>query len=519
MANPPTTPVSSQLFGDLNFHDYLAIAKRRLFWIVLPAIGVLIATAIVAWRLPDVYRCETTILVDPQKVPESYIKSSVTSGIADRLSTIQEQVTSPAELKKLIDTMGLYPELRKRIGEQEIIRVMQQSIGVEPVSSLGSQFNAFRITFRGKNPVEAAQVANQIAAMFIAENLKAREQQSYGTADFLESELQKTSQQLQQKEGELGALRSQYMEDLPESEQYHVQQAESLRMQVRSIDEQVSRDEQEKVYLQSVMASASPTVDMDLGAGTSPYQSQVENLQTKLNTLRSRYGPAHPDVRRLEAQLQQLKAKIVPAPDNSATASPVARQSHNPVVEAQLEKLDEDIAKQKASAAKVQNDIDFHISKIQREPIFWEKTAGVTRDYDTLRARYTSLLDKKLAADTASAMESRQKSERFVILDPAQVPEKPYSPNRPLLFLGGLIGGVLIGIGVVVVMEIMDESVRDGRQAERILGKPVLTGIPEILTSQQQWNGRVRLCAASLTTVVTAVILGLGIAHFSVRFF
>ena len=57
MANPPTTPVSSQLFGDLNFHDYLAIAKRRLFWIVLPAIGVLIATAIVAWRLPDVYRC------------------------------------------------------------------------------------------------------------------------------------------------------------------------------------------------------------------------------------------------------------------------------------------------------------------------------------------------------------------------------------------------------------------------------------------------------------------------------
>jgi capsule polysaccharide export protein KpsE/RkpR len=258
---------------------------------------------------------------------------------------------------------------------------------------------------------------------------------------------------------------------------------------------------------------------MDLGAGTSPYQSQVENLQTKLNTLRSRYGPAHPDVRRLEAQLQQLKAKIVPAPDNSATASPVARQSHNPVVEAQLEKLDEDIAKKKASAAKVQNDIDFHISKIQREPIFWEKTAGVTRDYDTLRARYTSLLDKKLAADTASAMESRQKSERFVILDPAQVPEKPYSPNRPLLFLGGLIGGVLIGIGVVVVMEIMDESVRDGRQAERILGKPVLTGIPEILTSQQQWNGRVRLCAASLTTVVTAVILGLGIAHFSVRFF
>jgi polysaccharide biosynthesis transport protein len=519
MANTPTTPVPSQLFGDLNFHDYLSIAKRRRFWIILPALAVLITTSIVAWRLPDLYRCATTILVDPQKVPESYIKSTVTSGIADRLSTIQEQVTSPAELKKLIDTMGLYPDLKKRLGEQEIIRIMQQSIGIEPVTSMGTQLSAFQITFKGKNPVETAQVANQIAAMFISENLKAREQQSYGTADFLESELQKTSQQLQQKESELGAIRSQYIQDLPESEQYHVQQAESLRTQLRSIDEQISRDQQEKVYLQSVMSTTSPTVDMDLGAGTSPYQSQVENLQTKLNSLRSRYGPAYPDVRRLEAQLEQLKAKIPATPDTPASANAANRQTHNPVVEAQLEKLDQDITDAKANAVKVQSDIDFHISKIQREPIFWEKTAGVTRDYDTLRARYTQLLDKKLAADTASAMESRQKSERFVILDPAQVPEKPYSPNRPLLILAGLAGGIFVGVGVVVVMEIMDESVRDGRQAERILSRPVLAGVPEILTDRQQWDRRIRLGVASLTTVVTAVVFGLGIAHFGVRFF
>jgi polysaccharide biosynthesis transport protein len=520
MASTPTTPNSSQLFGDMNLRDYLNIARRRRFWIILPAITVLIAATILAWRLPNVYRCETTILVDPQKVPEGYIHATVTSSITDRLSTIQEQVTSPAELKKLIDTMGLYPDLKKRLGEQELIRFMQQSIGVEPVNSMGSQLSAFRITFKSKNPVEAAQVANQVAAMFIEENLKAREQQSYGTADFLESELQKTQTQLQQKESELGEVRSRYIEDLPESEQFHVQESENLRLQLRTAQEHISRDQQEKVYLQSLMAATSPTVDVDLGSASSAHQSQVEGLQSKLSALRGRYGPDHPDVKRLQAQLDKLQEGQADAP--AATAAPSAAalgKSHNPVVESQLEKLDQDIADQKANAAKIQSDIDFHISKIQRVPIFEQKTAGITRDYDALRARYTQLLDKKLSADTASAMESRQKSERFVILDPAQVPEKPFSPNRPLMILAGLLGGLFIGVGVAAAMELADESVRDGREAERILGKPVLTGVPEILTERQQWNTRIRLCAVSVTMVVFAVILGWGIAHVSVRFF
>ena len=201
------------------------------------------------------------------------------------------------------------------MGEQELITMMQKSIGVEPVTSMGTQLSAFRITFKGKNPVETAQVANQIAAMFITENLKSREQESYGTADFLEGELQKTTEQLQQKEKELGEIRSRYIQDLPESEQFHVQEAENLRMQLRSVQDHVSRDQQEKVYLQSLMATTAPTLDLDLNQGS----SGIESLQTKLSLLRNRYGPAHPDVRRLQTELDELKAKQA---DNRPCSSP-----------------------------------------------------------------------------------------------------------------------------------------------------------------------------------------------------
>lgn len=519
---------SSPIFGDLNFQDYLAIARRRKFWIAFSALAVLVATAVVAWRLPSTYRCATTILIDPQTVPENYIRSTTTENIADRLSTILQEVTAPAQLKKLIDTMGLYPDLRKREGEQEVIRTMQQSIGVEPVTAMGTQLSAFRITFKGKNPVEVSQVANQIAGMFIQENLKTREQESYGTADFLQGELDKTSEQLKEKESQLAEIRSRYIQDLPESEQFHVQQSESLRMQLRGVEDHISRDQQEKTYLQSLMAASTPTMDMDLSSGASAYASQVDALQTKLANLETRYGPAHPDVKRVQTELADLKSKQNTAPATPAGATPAPakenattapHKTYNPVIESQIQKLNQDIDDQKKRAVDLQSEIDFHISKIERVPIFQQKTADINRDYEALRSRYTQLLDKKLAADTASAMETRQKSERFVILDPAQVPEKPYSPNRPLLLLLGIIGGAFAGIGVAAALEFSDASVRDSREVERILSKPVLIGVPEILTTEQQWSGRMRACFVGTSMVVAAAVIGLGIVHLTVHLF
>ena len=186
MQSSSTNP-ANELLGQLQLRDYVQIAQRRKWWIILTTISIAVASFVVIWRLPNIYRSETVILVDPQKVPDNYVASTVTTSIADRLSTLQQEVMSPTRLKRLIDNMGLYPELRGKVGDQEIVAQMQKSIVVEVVTQGGRTLSAFRVAFQGRNPVEAAQVANQLAAMFIGENLKAREQQSYGTAEFLEN--------------------------------------------------------------------------------------------------------------------------------------------------------------------------------------------------------------------------------------------------------------------------------------------------------------------------------------------
>ncbi len=482
----------SEFFANLKLHDYLAIARRRRAWWILTATSLFVIATVVAFRLPDTYRSETTIIVDPQQVPNVYVTSTVSSSIMDRLSTLRQQVMSPSRLKRLYDKLNLYPDLRGRMSEQ------------------------VRLAFYSKSPEEAALVANQLAAMLIEDNLKARAQQFSGTAEFLEGELSDTKKQLEAKESELQRIKSANIMDLPESKQYHLEQLTNLRIQLRSIQDRVARAQQERVYLQSLLLSSSPTVDLDAdgsGARGSGRQSQIQKLESRLSELRSRYGPGHPDVRKLQTQLDALKAAAATeeqeAPTPAGTDKPAVRGTRrNPVLEAQLNRLVQEIEEQTKLQAPLEQQINFHASKLERVPLFEQQMSGLMRDYDTLRVHYNGLLDKKLSAEMASELETRQKGERFVILDSAPVPQEPYSPNRPMIILAGLIGGLLGGLGLATVAEMQDESVRNEREAARVMGKPVLVGIPRILNKQQRRQMHLRSIGVLAGTVACSAVIG-----------
>jgi len=504
----------------MGLSDYVSLMKRRMFWFIFPLVAVVVATAVMAWRLPNIYRCEAVILVQPPKVPASFVATTVTTGMSDRIATIYQQVVSPSRLKRIIDSLGLYPDIRKRDGDQEAMMVMTKAINVEQVTAMGANAPAFRISYKGRNPAQTAQVTNQLTAMFIEENLKTREEQSYGTSDFIDGELKKVEQQLEEKDKELDETRARYGQQVPDSGQFHLQEAAALGQQLRAAEEKIAQDQQQEADLKALAGTTAPTVDLDLGASLSGGASQTEELQTKLNALRSRYGPNHPDVRKMQAELDQVKANEADAPAPTATtAAPVPRKVHNPVIEAQLEQLDADIEKQKDRAAQLQSAMKQQLSSLQSLPEYREKIDMIQRDYDALQGRYRSLLEKKMTAETATSLESREKSERFVIIDSAQIPERPYSPNRPLLMLGGVLLGALVGLGVALGREVMDDSVRNEREAERILGAPVLTGVPEILTLQQLLQSAWKIGGVGAVTVLVAVAVGLQLAYIGERIF
>lgn len=521
LENSSTNARNGDFLAEMKLGSYLQIAYRRKWWLILGSIGLFVAATVLAYRLPNTYRAETVILVNSAEVPDKYVPTIVTADIAARLTTLQQQVLSPTRLKKLVEAEGLYPEPTGKRTEEEVIHSVQKSIVVETVNPGAGKMGAFRIAYIGRKQSDVARIANDLAQLFIETNLQSREDQTKGTADFLLSQLQETKRQLDEKDTLLRAIKSQNILDLPESKPYHMEALANLRAQAQNIQDKINQDQREKSMLESMLVTGggvAPTVDVDSGAeGTaaSPYEAQMQKLEARLSELRTRYGPGHPDVRKVQDELTRLKNKALNDPQSTATPAVQQRPAiqgaaprRNPVLEAQIEKLNEEIGEQGKLLQPLQQRMDFHTSKLQQVPEFEQRIARLQQDYDILKTQYTGLLEKEKAAEISHALEVRQKGERFEVLDSAIRPDKPYSPNRILISLAGLLGGLALGMGLAAVAEMNDEAVQTESEAAEILGTPVLAGVPWIISGKENTQRRLRATAMVAVTIAGAAGFG-----------
>jgi hypothetical protein len=129
----------------------------------------------------------------------------------------------------------------------------------------------------------------------------------------------------------------------------------------------------------------------------------------------------------------------------------------------------------------------------------------VNRDYENARDHYKLLMDRKFSADMSSSLENFQKSERFIVLDSALPPSKPYSPNRPLMNAASLALGLALGLVLALAREMMDPSVKTTREVKELLGMPVLAEIPTLVTLGDERQQRFRNWVSATATLVFAV--------------
>ena len=517
MNEQPVLTISGGTALNVQILKCLDLMRRRKSWIILICLGISICIAVVAMRLPKVYRAETTVLVNPQKVNENLVPTTAGESIDYRLSTVCREVMSPTQLGQLVDKLKMYPELRGRVSTQGLVARVQSATAIEFQDS-GRQ-RLVHIAFTDVDPDQAARAANRIASLFIERNIKAREQEIYGTSQFLERELGETKQQLEAKEHTVQDLKSRNIMDLPESKQHYLKAVNALRNQLRISQERVDSDRQTKIDLQSMAGRVAPTTDLDAQSSdpNSLSQARLQKLEAQMKDMLVRYGPNYLDVRKLRNEINQLKVKVESeksagdAPDPQAGTP--APQKRNPVVEAEVSKLDQDIEDQTKSQAKLQKQIQYQVGKLQQVAAFEEQIAELTRDYNSLRTHYSQLQEKKLSARMAGELEMQSARERFEIMDAAVPPASPYGPKRTIMIIGGVLIGLLSGIGGAFLVEISDKSVRHEREAAQIFGKAVLARIPKITSSRERAWARWRMASFTAGTAAVASVLGFVISR------
>src|SRR5437867_8249345 len=150
---------------NLQLLDYLDILRRRIWWVLIPAIFVGVANYLFIRTLPNIYESETVILVEPPQIPAEYVRPTSTGSIENRLSTIQQQVMSRTRLEKIIVENNLYAEQRKKIPMGVVVETMRKDIDLTVTKS-----DAFRIAYQAYDPLVAQKVTDEIASLYIEEN-------------------------------------------------------------------------------------------------------------------------------------------------------------------------------------------------------------------------------------------------------------------------------------------------------------------------------------------------------------
>lgn len=467
-------------------------------------------TAIMA--LPDLYESTALVLVDRQQVPEAFVRPTVTSQLEIRLQTISQEILSRSRLESLITRMGLYPDLRQRGSSADAVDRMRRDIQLELKATDprrgGGATTAFALSYKGSNPQQAAMVTNTLASFYIEENLKARERQAAGTADFLRVQLADAKKRLDEQEAKVSAFRRRYLGELPQQMHANLSALDALNTQLRSnVDNQVRLGER-RDQLSAQLAQAKA----DAG-GPEPDEVRLARLRHELTALRVKYTDLWPDIIRIKDEIARLeqevaKPKAKPDPKTEPLLTPQVLRA-----QAALQSVETELKLAKQDEQRLRRAVETYQTRVENTPKNEQEFQEVTRDYEGTRELYQNLSKRYEEAQLAESMEQRQKGEQFRILDSAVPASAPTSPRRARLLVVSLAASFALGAAAMILAEVLDTSFHSAADLRAHSAVPVLVSIPRIVTEddtrRQRW--RFRLAAAG---VVVGLLVVAGSAYF-----
>ena len=525
----------------LGLATVLEVVRRRRVLALLPCLFVLAAAASMAMFLPSLWTARATVLVTRQEIPEALVRSTLSTDPEARLLTLTHEILDTPRLTKIIHDNDLYPAMRRSRPAADVVERMRKDIRVDVQDERerrGREWRSlvFTVAYTAADPAVAARVTNTVAALFTEENRRQRERQAVGATQFFETQLGELRTRLATQEQRITAYKEQNLGELPEQREVNLRTLERLQQQLQLAHENNRRaSERRQMITQSLndldLASAlGGAGGMGAGLSVAPGETaaaRLSILRNELAALQTTYSDKYPDVIQMKEQIRLLERRVAEENTKAAAvaaspktaAAPTSRQSRdlrlagqNPYVLSLMQQLDQASVEAKATADEIGNlnrQLAVYQRRIEMTPKREQELALITRDYETTRDLFRSLLAKRGEADVAADLEQRQKGETFRVIEAATLPERPAGPNRIRLLLVG-IALALGAAGVAVILaEQVDTSYRRAEEVRATAGVPVLSTIPRIVTEADRL-GALRHRRLAVVAVTAGLMLVVG---------
>jgi len=476
---------------ELTIADYMAMLRRRwILIVVLALVGGPLAYGVSRF-LPNRYKSQTLVLVEQPSIPSDIVRTLDTTDLTQRLSSMQQQILSRSRLEPIITQFGLYSGEVKKVPMEDLVSRLQKAIEVQPILPMAEtqthQLPGFYVNVTMSDPRVAQQVCTAVTSMFIEENLRLRQQHTEDTTQFLVNQLAEAKANLDEQDAKLAAFQSRHIGDQPGDAQMNLSILNQLTAQLEATTQALGRAQQERSLAESMLTQqVAAWQASQTGHNPETLEQQLAALQTQLATLQARYTDDYPDVVKAKNDIAALKKQIAEAEarraanDASKTQKNVIEPTQIAQLRAQIRNFDQTIADKVREQEHIRQQIAVQQARVQSSPVVEQEFKELTRGYQTALESYNDLLKKRDASAMAADLERKQQGEQFRVLDPANLPDKPSFPNRPLFALGGVGGGMALGLAIAFVLEMRDTSLKTERDVEFTLHLPVLAMIPEL---------------------------------------
>jgi len=466
---------------EMNLGDLKAILRRRRWALLVPAVTVFLIAAVVAFVLPSIYRSSATILIEEQEIPADLVQTTVSSYAQQRLQGINQRIMSTSRLLEIIKNLKLYPELHGKENPDEIAAIMRKDIAldfiqaevVDPKTGRASTATiAFSLTYNGKDPAQTQKVASVLSSLFLEENLKVREKTVREASSFLEEESRNVKNEMAEIDRKIAQYKEEHINELPELLQVNMQSLQNTEMNSDRLSEQMRGLREREGYLQSQLASIPQSQEQ-------MHKNRLEELQLQLTNLKTRFSDQYPDVIALKSEIAKLEAEEK-GKGGGAQSAEIADNPSYINLAAQLASTRSEIASVGKQIAANEEKIAYYRKLIEATPKVEEFYRTLISERDNLQHKYSELRQKHMQAQVAQGLEKNQQGERFSLIEPPLLPEKPSKPNRLAIILIGVVLGIGAGVGCAALQEFSDQSIRTPEALSRLTSCPVLVTIPEL---------------------------------------
>ncbi len=476
---------------DLSF--YFAVFLRRIHYFILVFALVTAAAIAAAFLLPAVYTARSTLVIESPQIPGVLLPPTVQAAAMEQLQNAEKNLMRRVNLLDVANKLNVFSDMTKMTPD-EIVQGMFDATKINKSAGKG-EAAYMTISFDGETGPKAAAVVNEYVTIVLTEDAERRKTSASETVATFQSDVKDLDGKLSDMSAKILKFQEENKDALPNTLTYRLGQQQILQDRLAQTERDIALLKDQKDRMIALFNATGQITGV--AAAQTPEAKQLDQLRQQMNASLAVLSPANPKIKQLQAQIDQLEkvvqAQQVPADASGAAMSPIDVQIAS--IDAQMEALEEQ-RKQLIEQLEILKD------SIDRTPANQIALDAMTRDLGNIQGQYNNAVAKLAAARSGEVVETQAKGERLTVIEAASAPDSPTKPNRLMVAAAGVGGGAALGIALIVLLELLNRSVRRPKDLINSFGITPLVTIPYIRTPNETMRRRSGFVALLLLAVV-----------------